>query len=114
MSLIEDLKSVCDSYEFMGSDPVVTEHTYHQEIIGRRAGWVDEFALISQDLPAEDGTQEYHLFVHHAINRDTGAVAHQHSHYVHGTDGRLDLLMYVHEFANNWPDTHNTGVEFRE
>ena len=115
MSLIKEFQNVCESYEFMGSDPVVTEHTYYQEIIGRRKGWTDEFALTRIELPTEVGTQDLYLFVHHCIDY-MARVSHQHSMHVQVYEGYTaefdELLMYVHEFADNFPDTHNTGVEF--
>ena len=108
--VLKEFQAVCDSYEFMGSE-CATQHTYHRVINGyAKDKWRDDFTLVRPN------DSDLYLFVHHRIHNVTEAVAHQHSMYIQVYEGytaELDeLLLYVHEFANDFADTHTTGVEF--
>ena len=115
--VLKEFQAVCDSYEFMGSE-CATQHSYHRVINGyAKDGWRDDFLLVRPNhVEGPNYPSDLYLFVHHRIHYSTEAVAHQHSMYIQVIEGytaELDeLLMYVHEFANEHPDTHTKGVEF--
>ena len=119
-NIIETFADVCATYEFMGNPPVITEHTYHQEIVGYSKNWTHELTLVRIEKLEEDVARhpktELYLLMHHMIHNITCAISHQHSIRIECTDSADadDLFLYVHEFANDFPHTHHSAVEFAE
>ena len=117
-NIIETFADVCATYGFMGNPPLVTEHTYHQEIVGYSHNWTHELTLVRIEKPIDDQARhpktELYLLMHHQIHNVTRALSHLHSIRLECTDSADadDLFLYVHEFANDFPYTHNSAVEF--